>query len=252
MTALNSALYTGRVRHRRFAPKTHAFEYEMVYFYLDLAEVERLFRHPFVFSKDAFALLSFRRKDYLGDETKPLDHAVRDLVRERTGKELSGPIRLLTQVSYLGHCFNPVSFYYCFDAEGAHIEFIVAHVTNTPWKEKHAYVVECPKNKVLEFRVPKSFHVSPFMPMDIEYGWRFTAPGPVLSVHMENRDLASGATIFDATMTFKRQDLTLVCVLKAVAAFPLMTAKTLLAIYFQALRMKLKSFRFYSNPSTGE
>ena len=85
--------------------------------------------------------MRFRRSDYLGDPAVPLADAVRALVAERLGSAPQGPIRLLTHLRTFGHCFNPVSFYYCFAADGERLEAIVAEVTNTPWGERHAYVL---------------------------------------------------------------------------------------------------------------
>jgi hypothetical protein len=138
---MNSALYTGEVRHRRFAPAGNSFSYSVALFYVDLAEAPSLFRLPGVLGYDAPALFAFRRRDYFGDPKRPLDDCVREKIEHETGRRPEGPIRLLTQISYLGYGFNPVSFYYCFDAAGRRVEFILAEITNTPWNERHA---SCP------------------------------------------------------------------------------------------------------------
>src|SRR5690349_11192691 len=102
---MNSAIYTGTLRHRRFQPTDNSFAYSVCLYYLDLAEINNIPWIP--------GLAQFRRKDYLGDPAILLDQAVRDLVQKETGRRPAGPIRLLTQIAYLGYCFNPVSFYYC-------------------------------------------------------------------------------------------------------------------------------------------
>ena len=100
---------------------------------------------------------------------------------ERTGARPAGPIRLLTHLRYFGYSFNPVSFYYVFDATDTRVETIVAEITNTPWKERHAYVLPVAGaaragGRAWRFSFEKQFHVSPFMPMDMRYDWRFGAP----------------------------------------------------------------------------
>ena len=138
---MNSRIYKGWVEHRRMAPREHRFRYRMFMLYLDLAELPQLFdRTPF-WSARRPALAWFKRSDYLGPAQVPLDQAVRDLVAQRIGARPTGPIRLLTHLRYFGYSMNPVSFYYCFDPSGQTLETIVAEITNTPWKERHQYVL---------------------------------------------------------------------------------------------------------------
>ncbi len=177
---MHSAIYRGWVRHRRHAPRRHVFRYRLFLLYLDLAELDTVFRGRWLWSTRRLALARFHRADHLGDTATPLDAAVRDLVEAQTGRRPAGPIRLLTHLRYFGYCFNPVSFYYCFDASGARVETIVAEVNNTPWGERHCYVLDethdagCGDRR--RYRFDKAFHVSPFMPMDLTYDWRFGSP----------------------------------------------------------------------------
>jgi DUF1365 family protein len=248
---MHSALYTGRLRHRRFAPQPHAFEYRLFMVWLDLAELERVFRGRWLWSTRRPALAWLRRADYLGDARVPLDQAVRDLVERETGTRPSGPIRLLTHLRYFGHCFNPVSIYYCYDAIGRSVEIIVAEITNTPWNERHAYVLPVRSGTVrgaqLRFRFGKTFHVSPFMPMDLEYDWRFTSPAERLTVHMTN--LRGSEAVFDATLMLARRDISAASLAAALARFPFVTLKILGAIYWQALRLWAKGVSFHVHPS---
>src|ERR1044072_7008227 len=172
---MHSALYFGSLRHRRFAPRAHAFRYGLFLVYLDLAEIETAFAGRWLWGTHACALARFERGDHLGDPAVLLDYAVRDLVEQRTGRRPCGPVRLLTHLRYFGYCFNPVSFYYCFDATGARVENIVAEVTHTPWGERHCYVLDAPhgprSETFLRYRTGKQMHVSPFMPMEVEYHW---------------------------------------------------------------------------------
>ena len=138
---MQSCLYNGWVRHRRFAPRAHAFRYRLFMAYLDLTELDHVFRGRWFWSTRRPALAWFRRADYLGNPSVPLDQAVRDAVERDTGMRPRGPIRLLTHLRYFGHGFNPVSFYYCFDPADTRVETIVAEITNTPWAERHAYVL---------------------------------------------------------------------------------------------------------------
>jgi DUF1365 family protein len=251
--SIQSCIYLGRVRHRRFQPAEHAFSYRMFMMYLDLGEMPDLFDRYWLWSAKRPAPAWFRRSDHLGNPDIPLDEALRDLVGERTGTRPQGPVRLLTHLRYLGYCFNPVSFYYCFDASGQNLETIVAEVDNTPWGERHCYVLTEAMNtsqtKKKRYQFDKQFHVSPFMSMEMQYDWRFAAPGPVLVAHLEN--LIRDKTLFDATLTLTRREITGSALTKVLAAHPLMTGKVMAAIYWQALRLWLKKNPVYTHPSKG-
>jgi DUF1365 family protein len=245
---MHSRIYKGWVRHRRSAPQTHRFRYPLFMMYLDLAELPQLFdRVPF-WSARRPALAWFRRSDYLAPHDLTLDQAVRDLVATRLGTRPEGPIRLLTHLRYFGHCMNPVSFYYCFDRTGERLEAIVAEITNTPWRERHAYVMRVagtPRRRQ-RFRMPKDFHVSPFMPMGLEYRWSFSEPGDRLLVHMQN--LAAGESVFDATLALEAVPITRGSLLRMLASHPPMTLAVIGAIYWQALRLWLKGTPFFAHP----
>ena len=247
----NSCLYVGRIRHRRHTPRRNDFRYRIYLNCIDLDELDRVFARRWFWSVNRSNLASFRRSDFLGDPTVPLDRAVRDRIEVETGIRPSGPIRLVAHLRHFGYNFNPVSFYYVYDASGKNLEFVVAEITNTPWDERHAYVLpvasaERVGARVLRWQFDKRFHVSPFLPMDMRYDWRFSIPGDRLDVHMENR---SGDTlVFDATLTLHREPLSGTTLARALLAFPLITLKVSYAIYWQALRLLLKRTPFFTHP----
>jgi DUF1365 family protein len=253
--ALASCLYVGTVRHRRFAPVPHGFSYRVFLVYLDLSELPRVFERRWLWSVGRPNVAAFRREDHLGDPAVPLDEAVRDLVLERLGRRPAGPVRLLTHLRYLGYGFNPVSFYYCFAADGA-LDAIVAEVNNTPWGEQYPYVLDArapaaaspPREagRVLRWRFPKAFHVSPFMPLAQEYDWRLHEPGARLAVHMEN--LEGGRPLFDATLALERREISGPALARALAVHPFMTARVIAAIYWNALRLRWKGAVHHPHP----
>jgi len=242
---MHSAIYQGKVRHRRFQPVDNVFEYRLFMMYLDLAE-KRWF-----WSVDRFNLAYLRRRDHLGDSGISIDTSVRSLVREETGIEPEGPIRLLTHLRYFGHCFNPVSFFYCFDCTDSRLETIVAEVNNTPWHERHCYVLTEELNDASEpwkhYRFKKSFHVSPFMGMEMDYDWRFLQPGQRLQVHMQN--FKNEEKLFDATLSVRRTDISGRALARVLMKYPAMTLQIVAKIYRQALKLRLKGATFYPHPS---
>ena len=246
---MESAIFEGKLRHRRFAAPSRSFSYSLYMVYLDLGELETIFAGRWLWSTGAPNVAWFRRDDHYGDPKLPLDSSIRDLVAARTGTRPSGPIRLLTHLRYLGHCFNPVSFYYCFAADGRTVETVVAEVSNTPWKERHMYVLPW-RGDEGDFDFKKAFHVSPFLDMEMDYHWRFGAPpvheGNLLWVRMEN--LKQGACVFNATLTLQRRTITGPELARALVRRPAMTVAVVAAIYWQALRLWVRRAPFYAHP----
>ena len=253
---MKSCIYTGRVRHRRFEPTQHEFHYSLFMMYVDLKELPYLFKRRLFWSSNRFSLAWFWRKDHYGKQGVRLDESIRQLVQKETGDRPRGPIRLLTHFRYFGFCFNPVSFYYCFDESDSCVETIVAEVNNTPWNEQHCYVLSEKKNKGnvrnKRYRFEKDFHVSPFMEMNINYDWRFVEPDKRLNVHMENhqKDSKGNNKVFDATMVMERKPINTFNLAKILFRFPFMTGKVMVGIYYQALKLWFKKTPFHSHPKS--
>jgi DUF1365 family protein len=248
---IKSAIYEGSVRHRRFRPRPNMFQYRLFFMFLDLEELPTLFDiHP-LWSYQRWNVAYFRRKDHFGDSSVTMDTAVRDLVQTHLGNRPAGPIRLLTHLRYFGYCFNPASFYYCYDASDMRVETIVVEIHNTPWGERHCYVFgdnqnEHPVDHWRRYRFNKIFHVSPFIDMAIQYDWRFRVPGDIIRVHMI--DIEKDKKLFDASLMLKRQPISHKELTRVLLKYPLMTMKVTTMIHFQALRLLLKNTPFFTHP----
>lgn len=248
---MKSCIYEGFIRHRRFYPVRNEFRYRLFLMYLDFAEWPQVFSlHP-LWSGDRPNAAWFRRKDHFGHPGIPLEQAVRDLVETRTGRRPAGPIRALCHLRYFGHCFNPASFFYCWDPTDTRVETIIVEIHNTPWGEMHTYVLDRPQNQHPlpawhRHQMAKEFHVSPFIGMDIRYDWRFREPGEDLKVHMI--DYQNGRRLFDASLDVRRRGITRSSLTRVLLQYPLMTVKVVAMIYWQAFRLKLKGTPVFTHP----
>lgn len=236
---MNSALYVGYVRHRRFSPVQHSFDYRIFMPLIDLDELAQL--PALGIALERFAAASFYRGDYLGGGD--IKTKAQERIAELTGEKPDGRVLLLCQLRYLGCYFNPVNFYYLYNADDE-LRWLLAEVRNTPWNERHTYAVK-PDGTL---PVDKIFHVSPFNPMDMTYRWRLSAPAERLRVHIENHRTHRE---FDATLLLYRQPLTRATLRQQLWRLPLMTVKTAGAIYWQALKLWLKRAPIYSHPASG-
>lgn len=246
---LASALYVGTVRHRRFAPVAHALRYPVFMAYLDLSELDAVFQAHRAWSTRGPALVWFRRADHFGNPHIPLDAAVRALVAERTGYRPSGPVRTLAHLRHFGIGMMPASFHYCFASDGATIAAIVVEVHNTPWREKHCYVLDAHSlapGAPLVFDVPKAFHVSPFMGMDVTYRFRIGLPGERIGVEIENR--RGGLPYFDASLALERRAIDAASLGRVLREHPFMTLRVLAGIYGHAVRLWRKGVPYHPHP----
>ncbi|MHC4897241.1 MAG: DUF1365 domain-containing protein [Planctomycetota bacterium] len=250
MTTRASCIYRGRVRHRRREPREHHFNYGLFLLYLDLDELAEVFAGRWLWSVGRRNVAAWHRGDYLGESETSLRDAVCDRAEQELGRRPRGPVRMLTHLRYWGYCFNPVTFYYCFEPGGLDLDCVVAEITNTPWGERHSYVLDARRAEVepggLRWTFDKTFHVSPFMSMDHEYDWCVSVPGDGLSVTMLNRN--EGRVHFEASMQLRRQEITGPALAGVLAAHPFMTGKIIAGIHWQALRLWWKRIPFHSHP----
>ncbi len=248
---MESGIYSGTLRHRRFSPVRHEFTYPLFMVFLDIDRLPELMKVSPLAGYNRRSWVSYQERDHFGDPAKALRERVsRDA--QKNGVALpEGRIFLLTHLRYLGYNFNPVSFFYCYDREDK-LQMVMAEVNNTFGETANYWLtptVERPAGESKRYRFSKTFHVSPFLKLGQEYDWTFTPPGEQLisqSVSYEN-----GREIFDSTLKLARREWSRAELHRAVLRFPWMTVKVIAAIHWQALRLLMKRVPVVPHPGAG-
>jgi len=244
---IESAIYKGKVYHQRFKPTQHKFDYDIYLFWLKLEddELATLSNTLKYFSADKKARVRFKREDYLGDASLSLREAVLSRMTELNGNiPLEGDVFMLGQLRMWGLYFSPVNFYYLRNSEGK-FTHMLAEVSNTPWNERHHYLV----NLDSQDDTPKAFHVSPFNPMDMTYKWSISQPSSTLSLAM---DCVREDKEFSAGINLTRFSLNNANLSAALKRIPSMTIKTVAGIYWHALKLLLKRTPLYTHPEKSQ
>lgn len=245
---MNSCIYEGLVRHRRLRPVQHVFQYSIALPMIDLDELDTAFRGSWLWSADRRGIAAIRREDHFGDPSVTLKSAVLEWLRLEGLDDAIGSVRLLTQARYWGYLMNPVSFYFCHRAGDGTLAAVIAEVRNTPWGERHCYLLRPEQfaSHGASEPIEKQFHVSPFMPMSQQYRWQLTLPGETLLIEIENYEAAE--RMHQATLRLKRRSWSLANLRRLVWRYPWQTQRVALAIYGQALRLWWKGCPFFPHP----
>lgn len=248
---MESGIYSGTLRHRRFFPALHEFTYPLFMVFLDIDQLPELMKVSPLAGYNRRNWVSYQERDHFGDPTRTLrERMLREA--QRQGITLSnGRIFLLTHLRYLGYNFNPVSFFYCYD-RNCRLQVIVAEVNNTFGETENYWLtpsVERPAGENKKYHFSKTFHVSPFMKLGHDYEWTFTPPSEQLITECISRE--HGKAIFDSTLKLERREWSRAELHRALIRFPWVTGKVIAAIHWQALRLLFKRVPVVSHPGAG-
>ncbi len=243
---MESAIYQGKVNHQRFKPTQHKFDYDIYVMWLKLSEIDQLGTMLKRFSVGKRGWLSFHRDDYYGDSTLPLDEAIRQKMTElNDGAKLEGDVFFFGQLRSFGIYFSPVNFYFLRSCEAKRFTHMLAEVSNTPWNERHYYLVDMDTQEDTE----KAFHVSPFNPLDMTYKWTIRQPDErfslVMACHQKEKDFIAGLNMKRISLDNKNLRIML-------RRIPSMTIKTVVGIYWQALKLFIKRTPVYDHPNNSQ
>jgi uncharacterized protein len=241
-TALSSCLYEGTLTHVRLGPGPHhRFVKRIAMPLVFLDELEALEAESRLFSASGAAPLRYRRQDFLAPSDVPLAEAVAQALVAGGRPAPRGRIALLAHLRTLGWQFNPLSLYLAFDEDGA-VESLVAEVENTPWHERHPYVVGPPGTH--DFA--KELHVSPFLPMGLDYRLDYDAPDERLRVRLEVAE--QGQRRFVAALEGRRRPLDRAGIRRLLLRHPLGAQRVTAGIYAQAGHLVFKRAPYHPHP----
>ncbi len=240
---IDSGLYVCRVMHHRIRPKRHRFIYRVFMLLIDVDHLSDVDRRLRLLSIDRANLFAFHNVDHGPRDGRPLRPWIETELRTAGIEAMPSKIRLLAMPRFLGYTFNPLSIYYCYNAN-RRLSAIVYEVKNT-FGEQHAYVFSIPTSSPspqrFGHRCSKNFYVSPFIEAEATYGFSLNDPDHRLDVRISER--TSAGPLLTATLRGEFRPLTDRQLLIQALKNPFLPQKVISSIHYEALKLWLMGIR---------
>lgn len=236
---VGAKIFTAKTMHKRFAPKENKFVYGIYYLAIPLSKLAKL--------KLLWPLISFRSKDHGNRDGSDLRGWIDEILQKYDVKDVDEVV-LIAMPRIFGYTFNPVSFWMCLDASGS-LKAVLAEVNNT-FGETHSYL--CVKEEGASitaddiFSDEKLFHVSPFLPREGGYQFRFDYRDEKLGIWIDY--FIDGKKMLATNLIGSFSPLTKPNLLKNFFRFPMLTFKVIALIHYQAFKIILKGIRYIPKP----
>jgi len=241
---MNSCIYNGIVKHRRFKPIEHSLNYRTFSILLDLDEIENLAKSISIFSLNKFNIFSFYNRDHGARDGSSLKDWVKKNLKKFNISNNITTIKLLCYPRVFGYVFNPLSIFYCYEKND--LKAIFYEVKNT-FNEQHTYIFKIKNNEKIEQKCKKKFYVSPFMDMETYYNFKLINPKEKLSIFIRQTD--EEETVLTATQTGDKKEFSFNQLLINFFKYPLMTIKIISSIHYEAFFLWKKGAVFRKRDS---
>lgn len=246
---LHSRLYIGQVFHKRIRPKVHILRYSVFSMLLDLTELSELSRRFWLFSHNRFNLLSFYDIDFGDVSGESLNEFISRSLVESGIHTIPTRTYLSCYPRVLGHAFNPLSLFYCLDDNDEC--FAVIHEVHNTFGERHTYVLPVTSGAArsdgvwINQRVDKALFVSPFAHMGMHYEFRLNVPDEKQVVVIRASD--EEGLVITASYVARRSLFSTSQLLKVFFRIPLLGAKVVSGIHWEALKLWLKGVPWFKH-----
>ena len=229
---MNSCLYECTIMHDRQSPKRYKFVHKIFMFYLDIDEIPQLSSFSWLLGYNQHRVYDFRDKDHISSGLSSIKENIRAYLKTRGVDQQVHRIQLMTNVRTFGYIFNPVAFYFCFDAGDLPI-CVVSEIGNTFGELKYFYLGPDTKSTVgFSDRQVKYYYISPFTDLDNELEFKIQVPDEKLNITIDT--LKNGRKFFWSSMTGPRKPLTNANLIWYTIKYPWVTFKVIFLIHWQA------------------
>lgn len=246
--SLRSRLYVGQVYHKRLRPREHVLRYSVFSLLIDLSEIDEIAQRFWLFSHNRFNLLGFNDRDFGESENESLSEYVQRKLRDSDIHKMPARTLISCYPRVMGHAFNPLSLFYCLDDNDNC--YAVVHEVHNTFGERHAYVLPVNSESQnddawIKQNADKALFVSPFNHMGMHYEFRLNKPDEKQVVVIRASD--KQGLVITASYIAKREMLSSSHLLKLFFRIPLLGAKVVSGIHWEAFKLWVKGVPLFKH-----